>query len=52
VRFGHLHIAAYIRQFIDKNPNQNWESSALAYEVVGEYDNEDDEADEKGGTEV
>ena len=41
VRFGHLHIASYLRQFIDSNPNQNWESSMLAYDVTV-----DDEVDE------
>ncbi len=43
VRFGHLHIAAYLRSFIDKNPNQNWESSAQAYEAHDAH--EDDEMD-------
>jgi hypothetical protein len=44
VRFGHLGIASYLRTFIDRNPNQNWESSAIAYEV-----NQDDEDDDEEG---
>ena len=47
VRFGHLHIGAYIRRFIDQNPHQNWESSALAYDVSDDYE---DSEGEKGGT--
>jgi len=47
VRFGHLHIAAYLRSFIDKNPQQNWESSAQAYEAHDAHD--DDERDGENG---
>ena len=51
VRFGHLHIASYLRTFIDQNPNQNWESSAVAYEVNNDDDDGDGEDDDRGADE-
>jgi len=32
VRFGHIQIASYLRDFILNNPNQGWDASTLAYE--------------------
>ena len=44
VRFGHPHIASYLRMFIKNNPNQGWDASAQAYE----NDFQDDGASDKG----